>query len=130
MTTPEQLADRYGRARRGALRGWWILVGMVAVAIVGIASWMVISTSAAEVDVDDLGYEVTSERAVEVSFRVTSASGTAVVCILEALDESFGVVGWEIVELPPSDSIAADHTRTIRTVDTATTGYVNSCSLR
>ncbi|WP_156759320.1 DUF4307 domain-containing protein [Microbacterium karelineae] len=130
MTTREQLDDRYGRTRRGVVRGWWIAVAIVAVCIVGLAGWMVFASSAAEVDADDLGYEVTSDGTVDVSFRITSTSGSDVVCILEALDESFGVVGWQVVEIPATESIGADYTRTVRTVDTATTGYVNSCSLR
>ena len=129
MTTKEQLDDRYGRSKRTGLRIGLVVVAVVAAAIVGLLVWSVWSSSSRSVDFDDLGFRVVDDSQVELSFRVTSAHQEDVTCVLEALDTSFGVVGWEVVELD-GGSVTADYTETIRTVDTATTGYVNSCSLR
>lgn len=130
MTTKEELDERYGRGSRRTRRTWLIIFAAIAVVAVGVLGWSVYSSTAQDVDVDDLGFTVASDAEVEVSFRVTSSHDAGVVCVIEALDESFGIVGWEIVELPSDGSVTSDYTRTVQTVDTATTGYVNTCSLR
>ncbi|NHI16675.1 DUF4307 domain-containing protein [Microbacterium excoecariae] len=131
MTTTAELDDRYGRTASGSRRrAWW--VGGIAAIVLAVAylGWTAYAANARAVDVDDLGFEVAGSGEVAVSFRVTSAGDEPVVCVLEALDESFGTVGWRVVELPATGAISGDHTETVRTVAEATTGFVNSCTLR
>ena len=130
MTTKEQLDDRYGRTSRQSVRIWMSAIIAIAVILGGLYLWSYFANAAKDVDVDDLGYSVVSENETEVRFRITSAHDEPVVCVLEALDEDFGKVGWQVVELPPTGSVTNDYERVVRTVDTATTGYVNSCALR
>lgn len=128
MTTQAQLDERYGRARRPALtRALWIGGIAAAVAVVGAASWMTVAATMNDVGVDDLGFRVPDERSVEVSFQFTAPPGRDVACVIEALDDDFGIVGWKVFEYPAVESHAQRHTVTVPTVAEATTGLVNSC---
>ncbi|GLJ62080.1 hypothetical protein GCM10017576_22100 [Microbacterium barkeri] len=127
MTIQQRLDERYGRIPRRSRRIAWIAGIALAALAVGWFGWSTMQTAAAEVDFDDLGYEVRSEHEVSVTFQITSGSRESVACALEALDEQFGVVGWRIVEYPPSDAVSASHTESIPTVAEATTGIVKSC---
>ncbi len=125
MTTAEQLDERYGRTRRRRLP--WIIGGAVAVLLVGAFGWMTVTQSMASVDADDLGFDLVDEHSVDLRFQVTGVQGKDVVCVLEALDEEFGVVGWKVVEIPAGDSHSQARSETIPTVSAATTGLVNTC---
>lgn len=127
MTTQAMLDDRYGRTRRpGRVRAFWIVVGAVAVAATVWLGWSVVS-SANTVGVNDLGFHVRDEATTEVSFQFTAPVGSDVACVLEALDEEFGIVGWKVFEYAAGDGHGQRHTEDIPTVAEATTGLVNSC---
>ncbi|MDR6865617.1 hypothetical protein J2Y69_000199 [Microbacterium resistens] len=125
VTTPAQLDERYGRTPRGRLP--WIVVGIVAAVVIGIAGWLTVRSSSDSVDITGTGYEVVDEHTVTVSFQITAPRDRTVHCIVEAQDEEFGIVGWRVVEYPAS----ADHSRafveTVPTLGLATTGLVNAC---
>jgi hypothetical protein len=130
VTTQAELDDRYGRTKRSTTRLWIVIaaiVGLVAVVVIG---WSVVQQSRSTVSFDDLGFEVVDSGHVDVRYRVTMPTDDDAVCVLEALDESFAKVGWEVVDVPASDALSSEHTTTMRTVDTATTGHVVSCFVR
>lgn len=128
MTTREQLDDRYGRTPRpGRTRALWVIVGVLAVVTIAVGSWITVSTSATTVRADDTAMRVIDDRTVEVSFQVSGPRDREIACAIEALEEEFGVVGWRIVVLPPSDQHTRAFTETIPTISPATTGLVNSC---
>lgn len=127
MTTQAQLDDRYGRTRSGRRRAGWIAIGALGVAAVGWLAWTTISSTIDSVGTDDLGFEVTGEHTVEVAFQFTAPPNRDVVCVLEALDEDFGIVGFKVFEYPAGASHAQQHRETVPTVAEATTGFVNSC---
>ena len=125
MTTATELDERYGRTRRRRLP--WIIAGAIALVVIGAFAWMTVAQSMSSVDADDLGFELVDEHAVDVRFQVTGVQGKDVVCVLEALDEEFGVVGWKVVELPATDRHSQTRSERIPTVAEATTGLVNTC---
>ena len=121
-----ELDDRYGR-RRGGRRGVWIVVGALALAIVGYFSWSTVSQSMDSVDVDNTAFHLVDAHSVTVEFQVTLRRGAAVTCAIEAQDTDHGVVGWRIVEYPADDAHSRRFTETIPTVAEATTGLATSC---
>ena len=125
MTTAQELDERYGRTRRR--RAPWIVAIAVAVLAVGAFGWMTVTSQMNAVDSDDLGYDLVDQHSVNVRFQITGAQGKDVVCIVEALDEEFGVVGWKGVDVPAGDSHSQAVATTVPTVSAATTGLVNSC---
>ncbi|MGK3948282.1 DUF4307 domain-containing protein [Microbacterium sp. K2] len=125
MTTAEQLDDRYGRTR--TRRGPWIIVIAIAALLVGAFGWMIVTSQMNAVDSDDLGFDLVDEHSVTVRFQITGVQGKDVACVVEALDEEFGVVGWKVVEIPAGDTHSQALSATVPTVSAATTGLVNSC---
>ena len=125
MTTARELDERYGRAAPRRLP--WIIAGIITVAIVVAFGWMTVARGMNAVDAVDMGFTVTDEHSVDLRFQYTAPAGSDVVCIVQALDEEFGIVGWKVLELPAVEQ----HTRAvdvrIPTVAAATTGLVKSC---
>ncbi|WP_029150834.1 DUF4307 domain-containing protein [Microbacterium indicum] len=131
MTTQQQLDERYGRTARSSRIATWI--GVIVIVVVGVVwiTWITSSGSSAQsIDADDTGFTVTDESSVEVSFRITGAhADDSVYCTLEALDEQYGIVGWKVVEIAPTDSVSSDYTGVLPTTAEANTGYVTGCRL-
>ncbi|QKJ19057.1 DUF4307 domain-containing protein [Microbacterium hominis] len=127
MTTAQMLDERYGRARSGRSRTWLIVAIVVGAALAGLLGWSTVSSSLGSVDADTTGFTVESEHEVTLTFQFSGPVGVPIACALEAQDEEHGVVGWRIVEYPPSDQPARAFRETLPTTATATTGLVNSC---
>lgn len=130
MTTRAELDERYGRTRPRAARLGLIAAAVVGALLVGWFGWSTWASASGSVDYDDLGFDVADSASVSVTFQVTSTQDRPVACVVEALDEQFGVVGWRVVEYPPADQVTASHTEQVRTTAEATTGYVSRCWLR
>lgn len=127
MTTKTELDERYGRTRPARTRLAWAAVAVAAVSVVGYLGWTTVSGTMNDVGVDDLGFEVRGEHEIEVAFQFTAPPGRDVACVLEALDEDFGIVGWSVVRYPAGEGHAQQHAEVVPTVAEATTGLVNSC---
>lgn len=128
MTTQAELDERYGRTVDPVRRrlGWGAVIAGAAIGI-GWLGWTAVSGSIDAVSVDDLGFEVRSPHAVEVSFQLSAPPGRDVACAVQALDEDFGIVGWKIVRYEGDGSHAMSRTEAVPTVSEATTGLVESC---
>lgn len=132
MTTAEmpaeltaELDDRYGRG--GRRRGGWIVLGVIAVALIGYFGWTTFTQSAASVDVDTTGYSEVDAHSITVDFQATLQPGSPLTCALEAQDTEHGIVGWRVVEYPADAAHTRAFRETIPTVAEATTGLVTSC---
>lgn len=125
--TQELLDDRYGRATRPGRRLRWALLVIFAAVVVGYFAWTTIASGVDTVDVNTTSYEVVDRSTVTVDFQITVRTGARVACAVEAQDTDYGVVGWRVVEYPPSE----EHTRAFRvtlpTTAEATTGLASSC---
>lgn len=128
MTTAaaeRKLADRYGTSR--PRRRAWVVVGLVAAALIGYVGWATVSGALNSVDYDTTAYEVDPPHRVTVHFQVTARPGTPVACTVEALDTEHGVVGWRVVEYPAADATTQKFDVTVPTVAEATTGLASHC---
>lgn len=124
------LDARYGRARAASprrLRRWWI-AGIAALTLVVAALWWIGADPASpQVEAQDTGHTIVDASTVEVRFEVTAEPGTEVVCAVEALDLSFGIVGWREVVLEASERRTTGHAVTLRTAAPAANGAVSQC---
>lgn len=130
MTTAaidRKLADRYGRSRPGARRARWVVIGLVAAALLGYVAWTTWSTAAGTVDYDTTGFTVHDEHRVSVTFQVTAEPGTAFACAVEARDEEHGVVGWRVIEYAAEPTRTRTFSEDVPTTAEATTGLATSC---
>jgi Domain of unknown function (DUF4307) len=126
------LDARYGRTPRRSLQRRWFVAGVAGAFVLALAAWLVwagLLAPAAQLEATDTGHVVVSDSRVNVRFAVTVDPGRKVGCALEALDESFTVVGWKLVDLP----VSSDRTRTfsedVRTSEQAVTGLIYRCWL-
>jgi hypothetical protein len=97
-------------------------------------AWVSTSNSLTTVSFKDIGYATADATLAEVDFQVTREPGTAVQCAIKALDSKFAVVGWKVVDIPPSEAEeTADGGRTVsqrvavRTESLSVSGVVDSC---
>ncbi len=126
-TTQQRLDDRYGRRSSASGRRVIILVAAIATVCVAVFGWWVVTDPNNGVRADGTSFEVRDEHQVTVTFQLTAPLGRDVACAIEALDEEYGVVGWRIVEYAAADTPIRAFTEVVPTLDTATTGLVNSC---
>ena len=145
MTSPDQpahpapadtsLANRYGaKKRRLSPRAARLAIGIALAVGIGFLAWVTTSNSLSGVTFKDVGYSTTDATLAEVDFQVTREPAKPVKCAVKALDAKFAVVGWKVVDIPPS---AADSTPdggrtvaqrvTLRTESASVSGVVDSC---
>lgn len=123
------LGGRRGGATRpaGARRGWWVFGTVAVILMSAMAVWFGIEATTGRVHWVDTGYEVVSERQVDVRFDLRRDPDRAVVCELEAQNYGHTVVGRTEVTVGPSDSSPSRHVESVETAAAAVTGYVTEC---
>lgn len=127
-----QVAERYGRTS-GSRRRRVILAVIVGAAVLATTIvwviWAGLFSPAASLESRDLGFSTLPDESVEVRFEVTTAPGTDVSCALQALNEDYGIVGWKIVALAPSDTRTRQFSQIVRTAEPAVAGLIYRCWL-
>lgn len=131
-TTQQRLDERYGRTpgAERRTRRLMIIAGFAFAAV--FTAWVVwggLSGTNAELEVRELGYANVSDTSIDVRWEVSVAPGTPVSCALQALNESFGIVGWRIIELPASSERTRVLVETLRTAEPPVTGLPYRCWL-
>lgn len=145
MTSPDQpaqpapadtsLANRYGaKKRRLSPKAARAAIAVALAVGIGFLAWVTTSNSLSGVTYKDVGYSTTDATLAEVDFQVTREPANPVKCAVKALDSKFAVVGWKVVDIPPT---AADGTAdggrtvaqrvTLRTESASVSGVVDSC---
>jgi hypothetical protein len=126
------LDARYGRTRRSRrTQRWFGVAAAVAVAAVMIA-WVVWVTGDRDqptLAFRDTGYEVVSDEEALVRYEVTVDPGTAVTCAVQAWNPDNEVVGWKVVDVPPSEERIRSFVERLTTMDRAYTGLLSRCWL-
>jgi len=132
VTSSGTLAARYGRTPGRRARGRliaWVAGAAVAVVITAWVVWAGLDGASATVKAQDTAHTVVDDRSVEVEFDLTVPRGTASSCIVQALSEKFAVVGWKVIDVPPSDQATRSFSEVVRTSELASTGLVYNCWL-
>lgn len=132
MAVTETLDRRYGRTPGRKRRDRWWIIG-VAVAFVAIFTawtfWAGWDNNQADLEATDTAYTITDAHHVRITFTVNTPPGTPVTCAVQALNESFAIVGWRIISYPASDKRLTEYTETIKTTEQSNTGLISSCWL-
>ncbi|WP_439564258.1 DUF4307 domain-containing protein [Microcella sp.] len=133
MSTPQQrLDERYGRTpdAERRTRAAMIVAGVVfAIVFTAWVVWGGLSGTNAELETRELGYANITDNSIDVRWEVSVAPGTAVSCAVQALNESFGIVGWKVVDLPPSSERTRVLVESLRTAERPVTGLPYRCWL-
>ncbi|MDG2497755.1 MAG: DUF4307 domain-containing protein [Aquiluna sp.] len=128
-STEDLLTERYGDTRPKNTRR------NRALSILGVGAMVLITgffamANYSPVVATDVGFRVESQWRTEVDFELSVPAGSTVVCTFEALDNSFGVVGFAEFEFGPSETDTNRYTVAINTYALAVTGLVDECTLR
>ncbi len=126
------LDARYGRtpAHRARMRllGLAAAVG-VAVVVVSWVIWAGLFSPDASLETKDVGFVELSDSSVEVRWQLTAPADTPVSCAVKAVSEKHAVVGWRVVDVPPSQQTTRVLSETLRTSEPPVGGSVFRCWL-
>ncbi len=126
------IETRYGRSperrRRKRLLGIVAAVGVTAVVLSWVV-WVGLLGPNASLGSRDLGYDLVGDDAIEVRYEVTMDAGQTASCALQALNNTFAIVGWKVVTIPASDEGTRQFRETLRTSEPAVTGLIYRCWL-
>ncbi len=126
------LDARYGRTARSGRRTRWIAIGAGVLFVVVFGAWLWwggLLEAPAQFEARDVGHEILSSSEVTVTWEFTVEPGTPAACAVQALDGTFGIVGWLVVDLPASDQLTRSFTESVRTAEQAVTGLIYRCWL-
>ncbi len=132
MTKLSELDARYGRSPAGARRRRWFAIGTAGTSFVALAAWLIwagFGSLSAQFQVLDTGFVIADDRAVEVRWTLTVEPGTPMQCAVQALNPSFGIVGWKVVDVAASEQRTREFSETVLTTELATTGLIYRCWL-
>ena len=130
--TQTRLDERYGRTARSSRnnRTIGIVTAVGFAAVLGAWLWWgwVLETPS-QLQYRDVGHTIVDETEVSVTYAVTTAPGTEVTCAVQALSASYGIVGWQILDIPASERWTRVFDTTLRTSEPAVTGLLYECWL-
>jgi hypothetical protein len=130
-TSPD-IDERYGRTPRDRRRVRtlaWTAASGFAVVLIAWLVWGGVLEGLDKIEAQNIGHTVLNDKEVEVVWNVTAEPGDEVSCALQALNESFSIVGWKIVELPPTEERTRELTEVVRTTELSVTGLIYRCWL-
>jgi hypothetical protein len=131
-STQQRLDERYGRTPGSERRTRTLMIVAGVVFALIFTAWVVwggLSGTNATIETRELGYANATETTIDVRWEVSVDPGTEVSCALQALNESFGIVGWRIVDLGASSDRTRVIIETIRTAEPAVTALPYRCWL-
>ena len=126
------LDARYGRTRSSRRGKRWVALSVGAAFVAVFGAWILwagVLGTPSRLEVDTTGHVVVDDSLVQVRYQLSVEPGTPVSCAAQVLNSGFSIVGWKIVEVPPSEK----HTRTlgteVRTTELGVTGLIYRCWL-
>ena len=130
VSSDDRIALRYGKTAGAKKRQKTLaIIGAIGVTVVMIA-WIIwagpIRTSS-QFQARDLGYSLVDDRNVVVQFEITVTPNTAMACAVQSLSADYGIVGWKVVDIPPSTQRTRVFQQPLRTSDTPVTGLLYRC---
>jgi hypothetical protein len=130
--TQNRLNERYGRTARSAKtnRTLGVLAGIGFAVVLGAWLWWggVLETPS-QLQYRDVAHTIVDDTEVSVTYEITAAPGTEVSCAVHALNASYGIVGWRIVDIPAGERWTRVFDTTLRTSEPAVTGLLYECWL-
>lgn len=130
--TPGTALDaRYGRTPMRARTKRIVAVVVGAAVLVTSIAWVVwvgVLGPSSALEVRDIGYVDEGEQ-VSVTWALSVDPGRSASCAVHALNGTHAIVGWRVVEVPPSTERTRQFTETVRVTEPAVTGLIYRCWL-
>ncbi|UYB36977.1 DUF4307 domain-containing protein [Arthrobacter koreensis] len=128
LSSESRLANRYGAPKPGLSARTKIVLGsLAAAAAVGAVVFMAIPSGAGTLTSKDVGFTIPDATSAVVDFNVTKPAEATVDCAVQVLSDSYAVVGWKTVRIPPSEDPTVSLSTSVRTDSLGVTGGVNAC---
>ena len=130
--TQDSVAQRYGRTDAARRRRLTVGIGAAVGVLLVVVAWVVwvgLFSPSASLETRDTGYTQRADDSVDIRFEVTVEPGTSVSCALQALNASFAIVGWKVVDLPVGDDRTRAFVENVRVTEPAVTGLIYRCWL-
>ncbi|MCU1407534.1 MAG: hypothetical protein JWQ43_3837 [Glaciihabitans sp.] len=127
-----EIDARYGRTPRAKQRKRLFAFTAAGGFVVVLAAWLFwggVIDGLETVDAQNTGHTILSDSEVEVTWQLTATPGQDVDCALQALNESFGIIGWKIVHIPGATERTQSLTEVVRTSEQSVTGLIYRCWL-
>ncbi|SEN10516.1 DUF4307 domain-containing protein [Cryobacterium sp. TMT1-3] len=126
------IQSRYGRTPSRKRRDRRILWGLGSIFVLVLGAWVLwtgLDGASTQIEARDIGHTIIDEHTVSVTFEVALPVNRTASCAVQALNESYSVVGWKIIDLPPSTLYNRSFTELLRTTDLSNTGLIYECWL-
>ncbi|MDJ0339233.1 DUF4307 domain-containing protein [Cryobacterium sp. PH31-O1] len=126
------IQSRYGRTPSRHRRDRRILWGLGGIFVLVLGAWVLwtgLDGASTQIEARDIGHTIIDEHTVSVTFEVSLPVNRTASCAVQALNESYSVVGWKIIDLPPSTLYNRSFTEILRTTDLSNTGLIYQCWL-
>jgi hypothetical protein len=126
------LDARYGRTPASRRRTRLTVIASALAFVAVFTAWLVwggLLGSPAQFEAKDTGHSIESDSLTSVRWNFTVEPGTAARCAVQALNSTFAIVGWKIVDLPAAEARTREFTETLITTEQAVTGLIYRCWL-
>ena len=130
MAVSSNLDERYGRTPGSRLRDrrvLWVVAGTFALVLTAWVVWAGLDGAGPAIEARDTRHQIIDDNSISVTFEVSLPTGTPASCAVQALNESFTVVGWKVIDLPPSESYTRSLTEIVHTTELSNTGLIYRC---
>jgi len=131
-SSPTDLDARYGRSPKAQRNNKVALITVGAAFVAVFAAWLVwggLLEAPAQFEATDTGFEIIDDSSVDVHWQFNVAEGTSAKCAVQALNSTFAIVGWKVVDVPAADVRNRDLSATVRTTEQAVSGLIYRCWL-
>ena len=127
----DPIAERYGKRPTDAKRNRLVIVILASFFALLFLTWAILVNTGSLVapTVKTNAYEVLDDTHVSISFSVTTPNESGAVCVLKALKQDFGIVGYKEITIP-SGVFDWSGKAVLITTEPAVTGVADSCSIR
>ncbi|WP_166987207.1 DUF4307 domain-containing protein [Canibacter zhoujuaniae] len=127
MTT--DLNERYGTGRRSRTdrRLAWILAAAIGALVLFFVWNALFVSNTSSISVRDISHTIEGSDSATLTFGVTAPVNSEVQCAIEALSKTYAPMGYAVVDVPATGSPERVFTKTLLTVNEATTITASSC---
>ncbi|MBL8932454.1 MAG: DUF4307 domain-containing protein [Kineosporiaceae bacterium] len=131
MTSPELLAQRYGRSSTPTRNRRPLTIALVAFVVIGVtfAVWASAARGRTNVTWVDLGSREVTVDSATFTFQLGLPPGDTAICTIRAVNEGLVEVGRRDVRVGPSATGQVRTSVTVRTTERAAGGGVKACVL-
>jgi hypothetical protein len=132
LARPTDLAARYGRTPSVKRRTRIVVAASALAFVIVFVAWIVwagLLGPSAQFESSDTGYTITGDDGVTVRWSLSMDPGRTAACAVQALNSTFAIIGWKIVEVPASTLRTRDFSEPVRTTELAVTGLIYRCWL-